>query len=183
MPRLVQKHVRGHAYWYAVESRRIDGKPRVVWQRYLGKAEDIVARCTQGPAAYDAVVYEFGAVAAVLAIADRLQLQDIIDRHMPAGRQSVGVGRYLLLAAINRVVAPKSKSQIGDWYEDTVLRRLWLLPKHHFTSQRFWQAMDHVDDAAIVHVEEDLAKRAAAEFGIALDGLIYDATNCVPCEA
>ena len=111
MPRLVQKRVRGHPYWYAVESKRVDGKPRIVWQRYLGKAEDIIARCTQGPGAYDAEVYEFGAIAAVLAIADRLQWEQIIDRHLPPGRQSVGVGRYLLLAAINRVVAPKSKSQ------------------------------------------------------------------------
>ena len=75
------------------------------------------------------------------------------------------------------MVAPRSKSQIGDWYEGTAPRRLWLLPKHHFTSQRFWQAMERIDDAALVRVEEDLAKQAAAEFGIALDGLIYDATN------
>ena len=107
MARLVQKRVRGHAYWYAVESKRVDGKPRVVWQHYLGKSEDVIARCTQGPGAYDAVVYEFGAVAAVLAIAERLQLEQIVDAHLPPGRQSVGVGRYLLLAAINRVVAPK----------------------------------------------------------------------------
>jgi transposase len=177
MARLVQKRVRGHAYWYAVESRRVDGKPRVVWQHYLGKTEDVIARCTEGPGAYDAVVYEFGAVAAVLAIAERLQLEQIVDAHLPPGRQSVGVGRYLLLAAINRVVAPKSKRQIGDWYEDTVLRRLWGLPKQNFTSQRFWQAMDRVDDAALGRIEEDLARKASSEFGLSLDGLIYDATN------
>lgn len=38
-------------------------------------------------------------------------------------------------------------------------------------------------NAALVRVEEDLPKQAAAEFGIALDGLIYDATNFYSCIA
>jgi transposase len=177
MPRLMRKTVRGHQYWYAVESKRVHGKPRIVWQRYLGKMEDIIARCLLGPAAYDVVVYDFGAVAAVLSIAQRLGLEGIVDRHVPKGQQEVGVGRYLLLAAINRVVAATSKTQIGAWYERTVLRRLWGLPAHHFTSQRFWQAMDRVDAAAIEAIELDLVRAAVAEFGVELHGLIYDATN------
>ncbi len=66
MTRLVQKRVLGHAYWYAVESKRVDGKPRVVWQHYLGRSEDVIAHCTEGPGAYDAVVYEFAAITALL---------------------------------------------------------------------------------------------------------------------
>jgi transposase len=177
MPRLMRKTVRGHTYWYAVESRRVGGKPRIVWQRYLGKMEDIIARCTQGPAAYDVVVYEFGAIAAVLAMAERLDLEAIVDRHVPRGHQEVGVGRYLLLAAINRVIAPRSKVQIGPWYERTVLRRLWGLPAHHFTSARFWEAMDRVSSEAIAAIEADLARAAATGFGLRIEGLIYDATN------
>ena len=177
MARLMRKTVRGHEDWYAVESKRVNGKPRIVWQRYLGKMEDIIARCLQGPGAYDVVVYDFGAIAAVLSIAERLGLESIVDRHVPKGQQEVGVGRYLLLAAINRVVAAKSKAQIGAWYEHTVLRRLWGLPAHHFTSQRFWLAMDRVDAAAIEAIELDLVRSAIAEFGVQVRGLIYDATN------
>lgn len=173
----MRKTVRGHEYWYAVESKRVNGKPRIVWQRYLGKMEDIIARCLQGPGAYDVVVYEFGAIAAVLSIAQRLGLESIVDRHVPKGQQEVGVGRYLLLATINRVVAAKSKAQIGAWYERTVIRRLWGLPAHHFTSQRFWQAMNRVDAAAIEAIELDLVRAAIAEFGVEVRGLIYDATN------
>ena len=39
--RLQKKRVRGYTYWYLVESKRVNGKPRTVWQHYLGKAEDI----------------------------------------------------------------------------------------------------------------------------------------------
>jgi len=175
--RLMRKTVRGNVYWYAVESKRVDGKPRIVWQRYLGKMDDIIARCTQGPAAFEPVVYDFGSVAAALSIAQRLDLEAIVDRHVPQGRQEVGCGRYLLLAAINRIVAPKSKAQIGPWYEHTVLRRLWGLPAQHFTSQRFWAAMDRVDDAAIRRIEEDVVRAAVRAFDVQLEGLIYDATN------
>ena len=83
----MRKTIRGHAYWYAVESKRVNGKPRIVWQRYLGKMEDIIARCLDGPGAYDVVVYEFGAIAAVLSIAERLGLEGIVDRHVPKGQQ------------------------------------------------------------------------------------------------
>jgi hypothetical protein len=31
-------------FWYAVESNRVDGKPRIVRQRYLGKADEVIAR-------------------------------------------------------------------------------------------------------------------------------------------
>jgi transposase len=173
----MRKTIRGHVYWYAVESKRVDGKPRIVWQRYLGKLEDIIARCTEGPAAFDVEVYEFGAIAALLTIADRLGLEGIIQRHAPQGRQQVGAGKYLLLAAINRVVAPKSKTQIGPWYERTVLRRLWGLPAQHFTSQRFWEAMDHLDDTTLREIEAEVVGAAVAQFGVRVNGLIYDATN------
>ncbi len=137
MARLMRKTVRGHTHGYAVESKRVDGKPHIVWQRYLGKMEDIIARCTQGPSAFEPVVEEFGAVAALMAIAQRLDLEAIVARHLPQGRLQVPVGRYLLLASVNRVLAPCSKVQIGDGYERTLLRRLWSLPAAHFSSQRF----------------------------------------------
>ena len=113
----------------------------------------------------------------MLAIAQRLGLESIVDRHVPPGQQEVGVGRYLLLAAINRVVAPKSKAEIGAWYDRTVLRRLWGLPASHFTSQRFWQAMTRIDDAALQAIELDLVRAAVSEFDVQVQGLIYDATN------
>ena len=42
MASIIKKIKKGHAYWYAVESQRVNGKPRIVWQKYLGKVKDIV---------------------------------------------------------------------------------------------------------------------------------------------
>ena len=101
-----KKRIKGHVYYYAIQTARVDGKPRVVWQKYLGKAEDIVHRLEAGstePVTAD--VISFGAEAALLEIATRLQLVPTIDRYSGKRQQGVGVGSYMLLAALNRALA------------------------------------------------------------------------------
>ena len=41
MASLIAKKKGNKLYYYAVESRRIDGKPRIVHQAYLGSAEKV----------------------------------------------------------------------------------------------------------------------------------------------
>ncbi len=50
MASLIKKTIHGKTYYYARECRRIDGRPKIVWQKYLGRADDIIAALTQ-PAA------------------------------------------------------------------------------------------------------------------------------------
>ena len=38
----------GYKYWYIVESRRVNGKPRPIPLLYLGKADDILKRLQGG---------------------------------------------------------------------------------------------------------------------------------------
>ncbi|HWG63797.1 MAG TPA: hypothetical protein VG253_19075 [Streptosporangiaceae bacterium] len=47
---IVGKKQGGKTYYYLAESARVEGKPRIVSQRYLGSAEEIAARLSQaGP--------------------------------------------------------------------------------------------------------------------------------------
>src|SRR4051794_30914684 len=115
MVSIVKKLVHGKPYYYARECRRVAGKPKIVWQKYLGKAEDIVAALGSPPtpaAPQAAVVTEFAALAALFDLAQRLRLVEHIDRHVPPGRGPHGpsVGTYLLVAALNRCVQPCSKA-------------------------------------------------------------------------
>ena len=43
MSSIIGKKLGGHTYYYLVESARVGGKPRIVSQRYLGRAADIEA--------------------------------------------------------------------------------------------------------------------------------------------
>jgi transposase len=131
------------------------------------------------PEPEEAVLREFGASAAAYDLAtNELEVVAAIDRHVPKRKkQGPTVGQYLLLAALNRCVAPCSKARLGAWYKRTVLPRLMGIKVASLTSQRFWDNMDRVDEEAIVKIEHDLSKAAVSRFGLDLRCLLFDATN------
>jgi len=179
MPSLTKKIKKGRPYYYAVQSARVDGKPRIVWQKYLGTLESIIQRADKArpPKPKETVVFEVGGVAALLRIAQRLRLIELINDAVPKRNQGPSVGHYLVLAALNRAVAPCSKVVIGDWYSDTVLRRLWRFPKTVFSSQRFWDHMDMVTEEAMTEIQERVVSQIETEFGLDPGVLLYDTTN------
>jgi transposase len=177
---LYKKIVRGHPYWYARECQRVEGKPRIVWQKYLGKAETIVNAVDAAAAApkpQEIVLGEFGAAAALYDLTTRLDLIATIDRHAAKRTQGISVGTYITLAALNRCLAPTSKARFAQWYEGTVLRRLLPVPPGALTSQRFWQHMSYLDADQIAAIEQDLTATLIKRFHIDLSCLLYDTTN------
>ena len=184
MASIIKKTIRGRAYYYARECRRVDGKPTIVWQKYLGRADDIIAALAdpqpdpQPPArTREAVITDFGAVVALYDLAQRLKLCDHIDRHVPKAGSGPSVGTYLLLAAINRCVAPCSKVQMARWFEGTALRRLLEVRPQQLTSQRFWDHMARVCPQAIEHIERDLTDHLVRHFDLDVRRVLFDATN------
>lgn len=179
MASIIKKKKKGRWYYYAAESGRVNGKPRIVWQKYLGTVDAIVKRAEGAapPKPKEAVIFEAGGVAALLRIAQRLGVIELIDEAAPKRDQGPSVGRYMLLAALNRALSPCSKLAIGEWYERTVLRRLWRVPKTAFSSQRFWDHMDMVSEEAIDSVQRKLASRIEREYGLDRNVLLYDTTN------
>src|SRR5436309_1430627 len=184
MASLLKKTVRGKTYYYARECRRVDGKPKIVWHKYLGRADDIIAALTQPTtprttAPESAVITEFGAIVALSALARRLRRVEHIDRHLPAPRGPRGpsVGHYLLVAALNRCTDPRSKAQIAAWYQRSVLRRLLEFRPEQLTSQRFWDQMDRLPPHAIRAIERDLTAHLVREFALDVRQVLFDATN------
>ncbi|EQD29631.1 transposase, partial [mine drainage metagenome] len=101
---IVGKKQNGKTYYYLAESARVEGKPRIVSQRYLGSAEEIAARLSEnGPGEPDASRHlAFGDVAATWSVLERLKVAEIIDDVVGARRGDAGaVGRtYIALAAL-----------------------------------------------------------------------------------
>jgi hypothetical protein len=174
---LTKKIIGGRPYYYLRECQRINGKPTIVRQQYLGPAEQLVRQLAD-PAPEKAVIREFGASAACLDLAQQLDLAATIDRHVPKqGARGPTVGQYLLVAVLNRCIAPRSKARIGAWYETTVLPRLVRLRTSQLTSQRFWDNMDRLDEETIGRIEDDLSAAAVARFRLDLRCLLFDATS------
>jgi transposase len=184
MPSITKKMIRGKPYYYARECKRINGKPKITWQQYLGRPEDIIKAMTEGPPqaakrskAKEAIITDFGAVTALYDLAKRLCLTEHIDRHAPKQGSGATVGDYLLVAILNRCVAPCSKASIGKWFQGTVLRRLMDIDTEQLSSQRFWENMDRVSHEAIVSIERDITVQMVRDFGIDLKRVLFDGTN------
>ena len=181
MASITKKSIKGKIYYYARECQRVNSKPKITWQRYLGKAEDIIHAVENKDKLTlpdEVIVSNFGAVAALYDLAKRWDMVRIIDKVVGKRDQGLSVGNYMLIAAINRCVCPKSKTQIGDWFFDTPLRR-WLTvsKKSSLSSQRFWDNMSLLDDTTIHKAEMELTNALIREFNVNTRCLLYDTTN------
>src|SRR6516165_8076869 len=181
MPSLTPKVIDGHTYYYARYCQRVNGKPRIVRQVYLGKVEDLVAAVDQAQrplAPLETVVAAFADVTALFDIAQRLDLVALLDSILPGKRrQGLSGGQYLLLAAINRAVAPISKLRFADWYRQTTLTRLLPADAATLSSQNFWNHMDRVTPDHILEFEKQMTQRLIERFQLDLRALVYDGTN------
>ena len=177
---LQKKIIRGRPYWYARECQRVNGKPKIVWQKYLGKAEDIATALgapAQPSRPKEIFVGDFAAPAALYDLTQRLALIPTIDRHAGKRAQGVSVGTYITLAALNRCLAPTSKAGLAEWYQGTVLRRLLPVAPARLTSQRFWDHLSYLDAEKISAIEQDLTRTLIERYQIDLSCLLYDTTN------
>ena len=125
---LTPKRFNGRTYWYARRCERVNGKPKIVWQKYLGRADRVVEAVeglSDPPPPKECFVYEFGAVAALHYMAEKLDILNTVNRHVPKRRQGITVGHYLLIAAISRALCSRSKRATGPWYANTVLSAIY----------------------------------------------------------
>jgi transposase len=174
---IIKKIKNKRPYYYAVQSGRVNGKPRIVWQKYLGTLDDIIAR-SKGSGGERAVdIFQAGGVAAMLRMIQKIRLIEIVDAVVPKRDQGPSVGEYLALAIINRVLAPCSKLKMPDWYRDTVLFRLWKYSPESFSSQNFWQIMDMISEEQVNEIQEKITKQVKKKFTINPELLLYDTSN------
>ena len=170
----------GRVYYYLVESARVDGKPRIVWQQYLGSAAEIAEKLAGTPASAPVRSQhkQFGDLAAVWSVIERIGVVEIIDRAVPRRADAAAsVGTYLALACANRIVAPCSKLGFADWWATTAGPRWVKLNAAALDHRRFWSAMDRLSEADLATIETELGARIIAEYGLDLSGLVLDMTN------
>ena len=180
MASIIGKRQGNQTYYYLVESARVDGKPRIVSQQYLGSAVEVMAKLA-GSSAGEPVRTQhksFGDVAAVWSVLERLDVAGVIDAVVPRRSDAAAsVGTYIALATANRVVAPCSKLAFAAWWATTAGPRWVKLSDAALDHRRFWKAMDRLDESHLRAIETELGRRVVSEFGLDLSGLVLDMTN------
>lgn len=182
MASLYPKKIGGKTYWYLREMARVDGKPKMVSERYLGTAAQIAA-AVEGREA--AVLPErtrhlaFGDAAAAWGMLDELGVIAVIDQAAgprPAG-QPLSTGTYLALAALNRLVAPCSKAQFADWWKTTAADRFTKIGAPALDHRRFWDAMHAVTLEQLQEASRQIAARIVQVSGADVSSVALDMTN------
>ena len=174
---------RGIKYWSIVESKRVDGKPRSTILEYLGTADTLLERLS-GESEFTIKSYSHGDTAALLNIAEELDIINLINRHIPALssgkkpiRDGLTVGASLVLAAIGRACKPTSKLGWYDWCKETSLPYSLGMSLKGLDSQHFWDQMDSVPVEAIGPIEDSIVKKLISTYQIKLDRVFFDTTN------
>jgi transposase len=180
MPSIVGKRQGGRTYYYLVESARVEGKPRIVFQQYLGSAEEVIAKLTGAPAGQPVRSQHkrFGDLAAVWGVLEELDVAGLVDDVVARRSDAVAsVGTYVALAAANRIVDPCSKLAFADWWATTAGPRFVKLDERALDHRRFWDAMDRLDEQTLRTVETQIYGHMIERFGLDLSGLVLDMTN------
>jgi transposase len=183
MASLVAKKKANQLYYYVVESARVDGKPRIVHQTYLGTAERVAAlvKDRTAPVPLSATSLDFGLPGALWRAAQDLGVFDLLVSLWPAPRSGPSPAHYLLLAAIHRICQPGPKTEVADWYSRTILASLWGIPAERFTSQAFWDCFDRIrasgDDDELDQAQTRLLGLWKDRQLVSRRLLAYDTTN------
>jgi transposase len=139
MASLYPRRIAGKTYWYLREMARVDGKPKMVSERYVASAAEVAA---------------------------------LLD-----AREQAGPGTYLALAALNRLIAPRSKAAFADWWKSTAADRFTKITARALDHRWFWDTMHAVTAQQLERIGQAIALRLIEVSGVDVSSVALDMTN------
>lgn len=175
MAYLFQKKKGEKYYWYLGENQRVNGKIKRIWQKYVGPAENVANQLAHGSVPQEIDVLDFGLCSALLNINEKIKFVETVNKIISKREQGLGYGEHLLINLINRIDNPQSKNKLGDWFEGTVLKRIFSINKSYLSSQNFWNHWNKISEEEINEIQEKLIENLLPQ--IEIKELVYDPTN------
>jgi transposase len=106
-----------------------------------------------------------------------LDLDTIINRHVPQGKETVRPADVIAIEVINRLCAPCSEFALAEhWYASTGLEDLLGVPDDVITKDRLYRMLDRFLKGQ-TGIENDLKDRFQGLFKLEYDVLLYDLTS------
>ena len=180
---LTRKKKSGKYYLYLEQSAWINGRSRRLWQKYLGSEDrlkdlDFNSFLTKHLDKIEVQTIEFGGSAALWQIAEEINLAGIIDDQTGKERkQNLSLGEYITIAAINRCIAPCSKSKLKRWYDKDWLSTRYNVDSKVLNAQTYWNHFQYLSKEILAQIELALGKSVVDKYDLDLDSLFYDPTN------
>lgn len=180
MAHLHKKMKKGRPYYYVREIARVDGKPKVINQVYLGSPERILELASKRENKPDRIqAQEFGALWLANLVEQEIDIAAIIDKIVPREDDEEGpsVGEYFLYAVYNRMIDACSKRAMADWYKATAIQHIRPVKVDMLTSQMFWQKWNRVSENQLQSIATEFLRRIAAKEPSSSDCFMFDTTN------
>lgn len=182
MAHLHKKIKKGRPYYYLREIQRVDGKPKVTSQIYLGTVETIAERFQQAEREHQPIETksrEFGAFWLAGQIEKRLDTIGLIDGLFPRGSRETGpsLGEYFFFAWANRLIDPKSKRALPDWYRHVDVDELHPVEVDQLNSQRYWEKWNHLDSTQVEAIGQSFFEQVWKLQPLPPECLLFDTTN------
>ena len=119
----------------------------------------------------------FGNVWLGLWLWRHLNLDEIVERHVPHGKETIRPAEIMAIEVINRLCAPCSEFALAEhWYASTGLEDLLGVPDSAVTKDRLYRTLDQLL-AAQEAIERDLKERLGALFQLDYSVVLYDLTS------
>jgi len=174
------KRKKGRPYLYVREIARVDGKPKVVSQIYLGSPERVAGLASGTEKDIVKIkVEEFGALWLAQQMDKDIELATIIDEIVPKAARETGptIGEYFLYCVWNRMIEAVSKNRLSRWYKRTAVQQIRPVDLDELTSQRYWEKWDRVSEKALQGIAQTFFKRIWQLETPRADCLLFDTTN------
>ena len=165
---------------YVREIARVDGKPKVVSQIYLGSPERVAGLASGTETETIKIkVEEFGALWLAQQMDQDVDLATIVDEIVPRAARETGptVGEYFLYCVWNRMIEAVSKNRLSQWYDRTAIQQIRPVDLSELTSQRYWEKWDRVSEEALKEITQTFFKRIWQLESPQADCLLFDTTN------
>ncbi len=176
-----KKIKKGKAYYYIREIARVDGKPKVVNQVYLGSVEKILnmAMGKQQAAPEKIQVQEFGALFLANLVENKVKVTQIIDSVLSVDKDKKGpsIGEYFLYAAFNRMIEPRSKAGLPEWYKKSAIQLIRPVDTDALDSRGYWKSWERVSKEDIERIAHLFFQRVNEIEPLDSDCFLFDTTN------
>jgi transposase len=171
-----KKNIRGHTYYYEVESVWEDGRSKQRVLRYLGTSKNLGKTISKQD---DITVHnslDYGSIVALHTLAERIGISKAIYNATTKGGGQ-HIGKLIEIMVINRCIEPLSRNRLKGWYEGTALPLLLSIPPGKVHPQIFYNAMNYLTDKAILRIQKELYENVKRIYGVDTSTVFYDLTS------
>jgi len=196
---------RGHRYYSIVESQRSGDRIRQKKILYLGRLDNReLAEITElegkirdlgdpqlqsdfirvllglGYSVMDLLGAEkslhFGEVITFYKIAELIDIPGIIRGIIPKGG-GPDIGKMITIMAISQALAPTSKRDLRNWYEETALPFITNISPADVEEWNLYSGMSYLTDERIEQIEIRITESLIEKFDINMETCLYDLTS------